>query len=128
MLVHIIAFYANLKFCLIFIKIVAHLYNSSLVLSKECYLSYENTLVNSTLVIIPIDCKQQHFVYSEDIVMRKIICACLAAIFLLTSAVIFARGGIHSVKPYVKGNNKVVQPHLAGNPKSGIHCKHNICQ
>lgn len=61
--------------------------------------------------------------------MRKIICTCLAAVFLLTSVVIFARGGIHSVRPCViKGNNKIVQSHLAGNPKSGIHCKNNICQ
>lgn len=37
-------------------------------------------------------------------------------------------GGVHTVRTYTRRNGTIVRQHLAGNPRSGIHCHHNICR
>jgi len=59
--------------------------------------------------------------------MKKIIYMFLVAAILATSMPIFAKGGVHYVRPYVKKNGTYVQGHLSGNPGSGIHCHNNVC-
>lgn len=59
--------------------------------------------------------------------MKKIICTCLAILFLLTATFVLARGGTHYVRSYVKRDGTIVQAHRAGNPGSGVHCHNNVC-
>jgi len=33
----------------------------------------------------------------------------------------------HSVRSYVRKDGTFVQGHLAGNPRSGVHCHDNVC-
>ncbi len=36
-------------------------------------------------------------------------------------------GKTHNVRPYFKKDGTFVPSHRAGNPRSGIHCRNNIC-
>lgn len=36
-------------------------------------------------------------------------------------------GSTHNVRPYIKKDGTYVQGHRAGNPRSGVHCKNNVC-
>ncbi|MFH1334699.1 MAG: hypothetical protein ABIH77_05345 [Pseudomonadota bacterium] len=38
------------------------------------------------------------------------------------------RSGTHWVRTYTKRDGTIVHGHLSGNPGSGIHCHHNVCQ
>ena len=59
------------------------------------------------------------------------------AALILTSTLTLARedkapkynslGKTHTVRTYTKKNGTIVQQHRAGNPRSGVHCKDNIC-
>lgn len=60
--------------------------------------------------------------------MKKIIYMFLATAILATSAPIFAKGGVHYVRPYVKKSGKFVRGHLSGNHRSHVHCRKNVCR
>ena len=36
-------------------------------------------------------------------------------------------GRTHTVRPYIKRNGTFVQRHRAANPRSGVHCRNNVC-
>ena len=36
-------------------------------------------------------------------------------------------GSTHHVRAYVTNRGTYHQPHLSGNPNSGVHCRSNIC-
>jgi hypothetical protein len=38
-----------------------------------------------------------------------------------------SHGGIHWVRPYVTRKGSYHTPHLSANPRSGLHCRNNIC-
>ena len=58
--------------------------------------------------------------------MKNTICMFLAAAILVTSMPIFAKGGVHYVRPYVKKSGKFVRGHLSGNHMSHVHCRKNV--
>lgn len=47
---------------------------------------------------------------------------------LTTSAFAYDNGdGTHTVKGHTRSDGTYVQEHKAGNPNSGVHCHHNVC-
>lgn len=52
------------------------------------------------------------------------------SVFLIFTTLFFSAmsyGGSHKVKKYTKRNGTVVKEHRRGNPRSGTHCKNNVC-
>jgi len=50
------------------------------------------------------------------------------SLLLINCSLAYAYGGIHDVQQYERYDGTVVEEHLSGNPGSGIHCHHNICE
>jgi len=51
-----------------------------------------------------------------------------AIALLIASTACFAYGGTHEVSGYSRSDGTYVQPHLSGNPGSGIHCHDDVCE
>jgi hypothetical protein len=68
--------------------------------------------------------------------MKKIIFILICMFSIITiSSISEARGrhfgmsfgGSHSVRTHYSRGRGIVMRHLAGNPRSGIHCRNNFC-
>jgi hypothetical protein len=47
---------------------------------------------------------------------------------LLVSTLTYAYENTHDVRAYTKSDGTYVEEHLSGNPYSGVHCHHNVCE